>query len=65
MTDETRAKSAALIGMMFRMNGQLCVVTQADSDFPNVVHYRMQSGHEGCILADFVRANLARGEQKP
>lgn len=65
MTDQNQTNNDALIGLMFRMNGQLCVVMQTDSDFPNVVHYRMQSGHEGCILADFVRANLARVEQKP
>ena len=56
-----RADNSDLIGMSYR-NGDHGVVryhvVSVDSELPELIHWRTETGREGCALADFVRPLL-------
>jgi hypothetical protein len=55
--------NAYLIGAIFNIGHERCVVTKTDSELESVVHFKYQhDGTEGCMLADFVKANLTKAE---
>jgi hypothetical protein len=55
--------NAYMVGAIFNIGLERCVVTRTDSEFESAVHFKyLTGGSEGCVPADFVKANLTKAE---